>query len=194
MQTEYRSQFPPQVATLKNGRRLTLRLLAEDDAEALGDFYESMPRETWRFYCPPKLTRQDAAEKAARALSPTLVCLVAVDETTGQIAGYDWYQWDDEESRASVFGICVREAYRGIGLGRALIQRLLEIAHGRVHGRIRARKIGPPVMSLTVQLANPRAVALYTKMGFRIVREQIREQVADFPAEPEYYMEQIVRE
>jgi len=190
MQLEYRSQFTPQVAALEDGRQLTLRLLAEDDGEALGDFYESMPRETWRFYCPPKLTREDAAEKAAHALSPTKVCLVAVDETTGQIAGYDWYRWKNEESRAGVFGICLREAYRGIGLGRALIQRLLEIAHLLRRGY----KFGPPVMSLTVQLANPRAVALYTKMGFRIVREQVREQIADFPAEPEYYMEQTVRE
>jgi ribosomal protein S18 acetylase RimI-like enzyme len=189
MQTEYGSQFPPQVATLKDGRRLTLRLLAEDDAEALGDFYESMPRETWRFYCPSKLTREDAAKKAARALNPTVVCLVAVDETTGQIAGYDWYRWRNAEGRASVFGICLREAYRGIGLGRALIQRLLAIAH--LLGR--SYKFGPPVMSLTVQLANPRAVALYTKMGFRIVREQVRGQVADFPAEPEYTMEQTLR-
>ena len=192
MQTEYRFQFPPQIATLKDGRQLTLRLLTEDDGEALGDFYDSMPRETWRFYCPPKLTREDATEKAARALSPTMVCLVAVDETTGQIAGYDWYRWKNDESRASVFGICLREAYRGIGLGRALIQRLLEIPRRRLRGG--ARRIGPPVVSLTVQLANPRAVALYTKMGFRIVREQMREQVADFPAEPEYYMEQIIRE
>ena len=192
MQIEDGSQSPPRVVTLRDGRQLTLRLLAEDDAEGLGDFYESMPRETWRFYCPPKLTREDAAEKAARALSPALVCLVAVDETTGQIAGYDWYQWENEESRASVFGICLREAYRGVGLGRALIQRLLEIAHGRLRGGV--RKVEPPVISLTVQLANPRAVALYTKMGFRIVREQVREQVADFPAEPEYYMEQTVWE
>ena len=48
-------------------------------------------------------------------------------------------------------------------------------------------------MSLTVQKANPRAVALYQKMGFEIVREQMRNQVEEFPPEPEYYMERKVR-
>lgn len=49
-------------------------------------------------------------------------------------------------------------------------------------------------MALTVQLANPRAIALYQKMGFRIVRQQVRDRIGDFAAEPEYAMEQIVRE
>jgi hypothetical protein len=30
-------------------------------------------------------------------------------------------------------------------------------------------------------------------MGFHIVRQQMRGEVEDFPAEPEYYMEQKVR-
>jgi len=50
-------------------------------------------------------------------------------------------------------------------------------------------------MSLTVQLANNRAVALYHKMGFTIVREQMRaaSEACGFPAETEYYMERRVR-
>jgi ribosomal protein S18 acetylase RimI-like enzyme len=59
------------------------------------------------------------------------------------------------------------------------VDRLLEAA--RIHG--------PPVMSLTVQKANKRAVALYRKTGFRIVREQQR--ATD--GEPEYCMELNVR-
>ena len=49
--------------------------------------------------------------------------------------------------------------------------------------------VGPPLMTLTVQKKNPKAVELYTRMGFRIIREQLR------PAdnEPEYYMEMPVR-
>ena len=184
MRPEDQPRYAPVTASLKDGREVVLRLLSLDDAEALGDFYDSMDRATWRFYCPPRLTRQDAAWRTRWASSPTFVCVVAEDEETGRIVGYNWYQWKDEESRESVFGICVRAAYRGAGLGRALMARLLEIG----------REIGPGIMSLTVQLGNPRAVALYQKMGFHIVREQMRPRVADFPAEPEYYMEQSMRE
>jgi ribosomal protein S18 acetylase RimI-like enzyme len=48
-------------------------------------------------------------------------------------------------------------------------------------------------VDLTVQHANTRAVILYQKMGFKIVREQVRGTPDDpygFDMEPEYYMEQ----
>jgi ribosomal protein S18 acetylase RimI-like enzyme len=183
MQRDAQPGFPPVDTSLKDGRTVILRLITPKDGEALGDFYDSLPRATWRFYCPPRLTRIDAARKAALADSPTEVCLISEDPESGAIAGYAWYRWENPSSPSSVFGICLREGYRGAGLGRALMARLLQIS----------ASVGPPVMELTVQLANPRAVALYTKMGFEIVAEQVRPQVADFPAEPEYAMERPVR-
>lgn len=195
MLPEQQAGYPPLIATLKDRRSVRLRLISLVDASALDDFYASLPRETWRFYCPPRLTREDAARRAAEADAPTIVCLVAEEPSSRAIAGYAWFRWRDEgeqpgdsgqphgTAQSSVFGICLREAYRGAGLGQALIERLLQIA----------RAVGPPVMALTVQLANPRAVALYQKMGFRIVREQMRDRIGDFAAEPEYAMEQIVR-
>jgi len=210
---EDQASYPPLTATLKDGRSVRLRLISVADTSALSDFYASLPRETWRFYCPPRLTHEDAVRRAAEAEAPTVVCLVAEEPWSGAIVGYAWYRWRDEgeqpggsrqpsdsrqpsgselpsdsgllsgTAQSSIFGICLREAYRGAGLGQALIARLLEIA----------RAVGPPVMALTVQLANPRAVALYQKMGFRIVREQMREAIGDFVAEPEYAMEQVVR-
>jgi len=185
---EHQAGYPLLTATLRDGRSVRLRPLSAADAGALGDFYTSLPRETWRFYCPPCLTREDAARRAAEADAATVVCLVAEEPSSRAIVGYAWYRWKDDASspgpRSSTFGICLREAYRGAGLGHALIARLLEIA----------REVGPPVMALTVQLANPRAIALYQKMGFRIVRQQVRDRIGDFAAEPEYAMEQIVRE
>lgn len=201
MLPEDQASYPPLTATLKDGRSVRLRLISVADTSALSDFYASLPRETWRFYCPPRLTHEDAVRRAAEAEAPTVVCLVAEEPWSGAIVGYAWYRWRDEgeqpggsglpsgsgllsgTAQSSIFGICLREAYRGTGLGQALIARLLEIA----------RAVGPPVMALTVQLANPRAVALYQKMGFRIVREQMREAIGDFVAEPEYAMEQVVR-
>ena len=63
------------------------------------------------------------------------------------------------------------------------MRRLLEIA----------QTVGPLVISLTVQKANPRAIRLYRTMGFRLVREQTRPASNWFPAEPEYYMERATQ-
>jgi len=84
------------------------------------------------------------------------------------------------------FGICIGRDLQGRGVGRALMVRLAEVAES----------VGPPVMQLTVQLANARAVALYRSMGFRVVREQMRandDAGYGFPPEPEYLMERETR-
>lgn len=174
--------FPPTMVTLKNGRAVTLRFLSIDDAEKLGDFYLSIERAAYRFYCPHPLTREQAAKKAAMALAPTSGVLVAENENQ-EIVGYASYWWNADNDKPSTFGICIQKTYRGIALGQALMARLFEVAE----------KVGPPMMSLTVQKANPRAFALYSKMGFQVVREQMRKQVEEFPPEPEYYMERKAR-
>ena len=143
-----------------------------------------MPREDLRFYYPHPLDREHARANAAKALSPLEVVLV-LETPAQQVAGYAWYRWKEEGARRSGFGICIGRACQNLGAGRALMARLLEIA----------RLVGPPVMCLTVQQANARAVALYQGMGFSIVREQMRGVMAgnEFPPEPEYAMEQRVK-
>lgn len=163
--------------TLRNGSKVTVRPLSIDDSSRLGDFYESIPPQDFHFYSPHGLTRENAEKRANMALSPNFVCLVLETEDK-TIAGYAWYAWENNTSRESIFGICIRPSYQGIGAGRLLMERLLEAA----------KTSGPGIMSLTVQLANKRAVALYSDMGFKIIREQLRE--AD--NEPEYYMEYVV--
>jgi hypothetical protein len=43
----------------------------------LADFYASVPREDYRFYCPHPLDAAHARQKAARADDPNFVCVVA---------------------------------------------------------------------------------------------------------------------
>ena len=176
------TRFPPQTATLRDWRTVTLRFLKTEDTEALVDFYESVELAAYRFYSPAPPTRESAAKKTAAALAPNWVCIVAEAEGSA-IVGYNWCKWNPAYDEPSIFGICVRRDYRGNGLGKALMTRLLDVA----------AEAGPEVMSLTVQMANPRAVALYTSMGFKIVREQTRGRIGQFAPEPEYYMERRVR-
>jgi ribosomal protein S18 acetylase RimI-like enzyme len=168
---------------LADGAAVVVRPLRPDDGGALGDFYAAVPRADLRFYCPYPLTREQAARNAARALDPHRVVLV-LEAADGGIAGYAWFQWEAGRDR-SHFGICIRRDHQDRGAGRLLIERLLDIA----------RATGPPLMTLTVQAANGRAVRLYRSMGFRIVREQTRRANPDmgFGEEPEYCMERRVR-
>jgi ribosomal protein S18 acetylase RimI-like enzyme len=177
------AQFGPVDVALKDHRPVTLRLLAADDEVRLGDFYLTVPREDYRFYRAQALGRELAREVMGKVHSPTDVVLVACAPDNDSIVGYAWYVWQADKPATSVFGLCVRRSHQGAGLGRALMLRLTAIA----------RDIGPPVMTLTVQVANPHAVELYRQRGFRIVRQQMRGATKDFPAEPEYYMERAVR-
>ena len=171
-------QFPPLAITLRNGTPVVIRPLAETDGAALAQFYAGIPPEDVLFYCPHPLTREYAFKNAAQAASPTEVVLV-METTGGTIGGYAWYRWS-ADAAVSCFGICVARSCQGAGAGQQLISRLLAVA----------RKVGPPVMSLTVQKKNPKGVELYAKMGFRVIREQFR--AAD--GEPEFHMELRVRE
>jgi ribosomal protein S18 acetylase RimI-like enzyme len=196
IRSQDRERFSAAEVVLANGVRAAMRLLRTSDAEALGDFYESVPPQDYRFYRGRPLTRAHADTMAATADRPDSVVLVLVaapaPEPSPQapppahpplavVGGYAWYRWQDRAGR-SVFGICIKPEFQHLGAGTALMTRLLEIAH----------EVGPPVMSLTVQKANPRALRLYRKMGFRIVREQMRPATEWFPAEPEYYLERPV--
>lgn len=183
MQPEHITRFPPVPIQLKDGSDALLRLLSPDDGDALAEFYDGVPWEDIRFYCPHPLDREHALANAAKAHSPLEVVLV-LESPAGGIGGYAWYRWKEDADR-STFGICIARGYQNVGAGRALMIRLLDIA----------REIGPPVMGLTVQLANARAVTLYQRMGFSVVREQTRRHNPElgFEPEPEYYMERRVR-
>ena len=166
-------RFPPLAITLRNSTPAVIRPLAETDGNGLAKFYAGIPAEDVLFYCPHPLTQEYAFKNAAQAASSTEVVLVL--ETSGDsIGGYAWYRWKVGDV-ASGFGICIARSLQGAGAGKQLMSRLQEIA----------LTVGPPVMSLTVQKKNPKGVELYTKMGFRMIREQLR--AAD--GEPEYYME-----
>ena len=183
MDPDAQQRFPPLHVQLRGNKgTVCIRPLRTDDAERLGDFYESVPRKDFRFYAPHVLDREHAEANAAKADSPLEVVLVA-ETPQATIAGYAWYRWRQPDAPSSGFGICVRVTHQDSGLGRALMERLATVA----------REIGPPVMHLTVQLANPRAVNLYQKMGFRVVKEGERRASHGFASEPEYHMERATR-
>lgn len=180
MRPEDRARFGARRAVLRDGEAVAVRPLEPADGEALGAFYEGIPKEDFRFYCPHPLTRGKALENAAEADNPCQVVLVA-EAGGGRVSGYAWYRWSGPDAAESHFGICIARSHQGRGLARALMERLMEIAAA----------VGPRRMRLTVQKANARAFALYRSFGFEVVREQMRGAGScnPFPPEPEYLME-----
>jgi ribosomal protein S18 acetylase RimI-like enzyme len=169
--------FPDERVTLRDRTGATIRPLDAADGEALADLYASLRPVDKRFYFPHPLTREEALKTAARATSPDFACLV-VECGDGSLAGYAWFQWEPGAER-SVFGICVRPEMQERGVGGALLAVINRLAE----------RVGPGVMSLTVQKANTRALALYRKMGF----SEVRDQSSALNGEPEFYMERQTR-
>lgn len=177
-------RFPARTLSLRNGRTVISRHLRTNDTAALTAFYGRVPLEDYRFYCPFPLTPENARKRTGQADDAGYACLVLTDEDDTRILGLASFQWVPEEcSGTSVFGICLDRELQGTGAGKAIMEHLIEIGEA----------ISPPRMRLTVQETNPRAVALYQKMGFAIVRQQTRDAFEEFPPEPEYVMERAMR-
>lgn len=92
--------------------------------------------------------------------------LLLVARGAGRILGYVMGEW--QSGGAEVISVAVHPDFRGQGLGRKLMQRLLDLIH---------RQGGAKVW-LMVRADNTVAINLYRSMGFRRVRRV-----------PAYYMD-----
>lgn len=85
-----------------------------------------------------------------------------VAEVDGQVVGACWVRTTDEyghiDDETPSFSISLLEPYRGRGIGRSLLQQMLD----------ELREAGYARASLSVQKQNP-ALHLYERLGFRIV-------------------------
>ncbi|NLI00413.1 MAG: GNAT family N-acetyltransferase [Chthonomonadales bacterium] len=132
-------------------RRLTVR-----DAEEVLRFLEGLDDETVRLFHPHKFDFDHVLRLLRGRLSGAVDAFGAHDGG-GALIGYAWL-WSMETQRPGL-GICVAEGHRGQGIGRALMERVLDEAVLR----------GKPEVSLSVVPDNERALNLYRSLGFEIV-------------------------
>ncbi len=72
------------------------------------------------------------------------------------VVGFHAKEWEKERHKGTLWGLYVRAAARGSGLGEALVRHLLDHARGRVE-----------LVQLAVIATNEPAIALYERCGFK---------------------------
>ncbi len=89
----------------------------------------------------------------------TFIALVALqgDDVVGGLAAYDLQKMEQERSELYIYDLAVAASHRRQGIATALIEELRTIGKTR----------GAYVIFVQADLADPPAIALYTKLGKR---------------------------
>jgi len=146
----------PLLVTATDGRQFTARLLRQGDGPALQAFNAALLPETRTRFYPHAYDDATVAKYIARSEAGEDLNYVLWDGS--RLVGYFflWYY----RQRVPLLGIGLLESYHGLGLGRQLMNILIEAAHAN----------GNEGIELTTFLDNHRAFALYEKVGFKFLR------------------------
>ena len=137
--------------TLKNSRTIVVRRKTTEDGKALGEMLANCSERTYYFFHPYPLTHQSGLKVAA---DENIICFIAeVSDDTA--VGYVWI---GRESDVPTLGICVRDGWQGLGVGRTLMECIIA----------EAKRLGKEGIQLTVMKDNTNAIALYQSVGFII--------------------------
>ena len=145
---------------LKDGRRATIRLLTEDDAEVVCRVFPQAHRESdFLMYLPGEfdLTVEQEREWIRERIENknSLVLTVECDGQLVAVAGAESAKFRRTRHQAEL-GITVVKAFWGMGLGRRLTECVIAWAEAR----------GLRRLCLRVFDDNERAIALYRSLGF----------------------------
>jgi putative acetyltransferase len=139
---------------LKDGRTVVVRFFVLEDKEKLAEMFASMSSQALRWGMPPYTT--EIIDRWMNNL-PNLIPLVAADND--RIVGWATIYKYSHPRRKGVcdLGMYLHQDFHNVGLGTAMLSRLLELAQKEKLHRI----------SLTVIADNSIAVHLYEKFGFK---------------------------
>src|SRR6266540_4254665 len=149
----------PEIVLLRDGRGATIRPATLDDAQQVQENINSVGAEVVYILVEGVGHDLDAERDWIRQFDGTS-SVFFVAEVDGKIVG----QADAHPGRApkethvGTVGIAIRDGYRDLGLGRALMERLLEWMRDRQFKKA----------CLEVFATNERAIALYKKLGFEV--------------------------
>jgi diamine N-acetyltransferase len=168
--------FNPTAIYSPDGTQYTIRLLGNDDAERLGEYFDGLSAETRRRYGPHPMNRASAAELCKQLNPLEVVRFVILDQD--QIIGYMILEMrvsPDETSRYVAQGILLdsardctfapsmADAYQNRGIGTPAAQQV--IAFARLQGRRFMVLMGG------TQATNARGIHFYRKLGFQHISD-----------------------
>jgi ribosomal protein S18 acetylase RimI-like enzyme len=143
---------------LKDGRSLTIREARVEDAEAILDVVKEVASEE-SLILLDKGEYDVRLEKrhivSAKASGKTLILVAEVD---GKVVGVGELKVGEfkKNSHTAELGLAVTKEFRGLGVGKALMEEMLS----------RAEKMGVEKVCLSVFSTNNAAITLYEKFGF----------------------------
>lgn len=177
-------EMPPIELALRGGRRVIVRTAEDADAPAILSLTRRIAEERAFTLNEPDEVSADAERTRARVAQfrddPDRLWLVAFDENGELLGEVDcWASSPRRRGHRARVGIHLASDARGIGLGRAMMERVIEWA--AAHPRIEKLVLG-------VFGENVRAIRLYKSLGF--VEEGRR--VADFKLGPGTYADDVL--
>ena len=171
--------MPPNTIKTRDGRELGCRLLACCDGPGLQRFNANLSEASRGLFLPHAYDDATLNRVIGRAEDGTDFVIVALDGE--DIVGYA-FLWDRHDP-VPVLGIGLADSYQGLGLGRPLMEHLINTAMAE----------GRDGIELTTVPENKRAFTLYQKMGFQHIRDTdniagdgrvVREHVMFLPLRP----------
>lgn len=149
-------------ATQLNGHELILRNAREDEAEMLRTYFKTVCGESRFLIKEPEEVNLTLEEEQAfiRRQNESDRHLMLLGFLDGDYVGNCSFNGNASSRfrhRATV-GIALYQKYAGLGIGKIMLEKLIEVA----------KETGFEQLELEVVADNQRAIALYTKMGFRI--------------------------
>jgi RimJ/RimL family protein N-acetyltransferase len=164
--------FTPVRVSLRENRSATVRMASADDDAALLDLERAIVRDRHGIVKHEDELPADAPAYAEQrksagvtATDGSAFCLVAEEDGHGIVAEAYFLRHRFRMIRhVATLGIDVHPAAQGIGLGRALLGRLL--AWVRAHRDADGERVLRA--ELNVRADNPRAIALYRSLGFEL--------------------------
>ncbi|MEK7665075.1 MAG: GNAT family N-acetyltransferase [Patescibacteria group bacterium] len=151
-----------------DGKKIIIRKISKSDlknARSFLDHINLLVEEKAMLLINKKQTLKDEAaflrEMVKKGKRGDSVCLVA--KHSGRVVGLtDINIKSYSKNHIGNFGISIRRGYRGIGLGKYLMAEIIKLAKKEL-------KPKPKIIQLEVYANNAPAIALYKKMGFKIV-------------------------
>lgn len=145
------------ILTTRDGTELKVRRLASGDGPALRGFNESLSETSRRLFLPHAYDDETIARyiERSQAGDDLIYLLWSADE----VVGY-FFLWEFNHP-VPLLGIGLADAWQGRGLGRKMMDWLIE----------EARAAGKDAIELTTMPHNEKAFELYQKVGFQYVRD-----------------------